>query len=54
MSKGEKGMDPKSEGGIMTCNLCYGKGYIYHSHKEEYDVEVCPCQQTKEIKNETN
>jgi len=30
------------------------KGYIYHSHQEEYDVEVCPCQQKKEIKDETN
>jgi hypothetical protein len=38
----------------MTCNLCYGKGYIYHSHQEEYDVEVCICQQTKETSNETN
>ena len=47
-------MDPESEGGIMTCNVCYGKGYIYHSHKEEYDVEVCSCQQIKEIKHETN
>jgi hypothetical protein len=36
----------------MTCNLCYGRGYIYHSDKEEYDVEVCQCQVTE--KNETN
>ena len=47
-------MDPESKGGMMTCNLCYGKGYIYHAHQEEYDVEVCPCQQTKETKHETN
>jgi hypothetical protein len=39
---------------MPTCSLCYGKGYIYHSHQEEYDVEVCPCQQIKELKDETN
>jgi hypothetical protein len=54
MSEGEEAMDPESKGGIMTCNLCYGRGYIYHSYKEEYDVEVCSCQQTKETNNEIN
>lgn len=54
MSEGEKRMDPKSEGGIMTCNLCYGRGYIYHSYKEEYDIEVCECMQNKDLKSETN
>lgn len=38
----------------MTCNLCYGKGYIYHAHQEEYDIEVCTCQQAKETEDETN
>ena len=44
----------RQESSMPTCSLCYGKGYIYHSHQEEYDVEVCPCQQIKELKDETN
>jgi len=38
----------------MPCNICYGKGFIYHSYKEEYDIEVCQCQQSKEVTNEIN
>ena len=38
----------------MTCNICSGKGFIYHSYKEEYDIEVCECQRSKEITNEIN
>lgn len=36
----------------MTCNLCYGRGFLYYYHGEEYQIEVCECQQ--EAKNETN
>jgi hypothetical protein len=38
----------------MICNLCQDKGFIFHIFKQEYDVETCPCQQPKEIENETN
>jgi hypothetical protein len=37
----------------MICNLCYGRGYIYHHDQEEYDVEVCPCMRG-DLKNETD
>ncbi len=38
----------------MTCNLCYGRGFLYQYYQEEYNIEVCDCMRSKEIKNEIN
>ena len=39
---------------MSLCSICYDKGFVYMQYKEEYEIEVCQCQATKEIKNEIN
>ena len=28
---------------ILSCQTCYGQGYLYYGNDEMYDIEACVC-----------